>query len=69
MTPEQRAASVMAQSVYVMGELYAMQTTNQERDRKGLAQAYTEEAFDKVIGKIRSDIIEQFQIGNSISLP
>jgi len=43
-----RAAMVMAQVASLNAEVAAMQAANEERARKGLAQAYCEEAFQSV---------------------
>ena len=49
MTPEQRAAFVMGQAALLNAKIAAMQAANAERERSGLAQAYSEKQFDDVI--------------------
>lgn len=45
MTPEQKAAFVIANSVAVLGQLLAMHHKNMQRQHRGEANAYTEEQF------------------------
>ena len=49
MTPEQKAAYVMAQSVAAMATIEGMKTTNVERELQGHTLAYAEDAFTQVI--------------------
>lgn len=49
MTPEQKAAFVMAQAACAMARIAAMQAENQHRIYRGEALAYTEQAFMAVI--------------------
>jgi len=51
MTPEQKAAYVFAQAVCAIGEIEGMKALNSEREHKGCALAYDEEAFLKVSEK------------------
>jgi hypothetical protein len=44
-----RAALVVAHAARLSAEIAAMQAANAERERKGLAQAYSEEAFTNAI--------------------
>lgn len=48
MTPEQKAAYVIAMSAYVMARVAGMQAENALRIDRGDALAYPEEAFEKV---------------------
>lgn len=45
MTPEQKAAYVIAQAACASAEIAAMQAANQQRERQGFAQAWDEAAF------------------------
>lgn len=45
MTPEQKAAYVIAQAACAVIELQSMIAANNERSQSGLAQAYDEGAF------------------------
>ncbi len=49
MTPEQKAAFVMAQAACAMAEIAGMQAANQHRTQHGNSIMYGEEAFDGVI--------------------
>lgn len=49
MTPEQKAAWVMAQAAMLNAEIVAMATANSERERRGEAYAYGEDQFREVI--------------------
>lgn len=51
MTPEQKAAYVISQSVCAMVEAMGMQAENQQRTNRGLSIAYGEEAFAAVLEK------------------
>lgn len=48
MTPEQKAAYIFSQSVSLMAEIEGMKAANADREARGLAQAYGEEAFVEV---------------------
>jgi hypothetical protein len=58
MTPEQKAAFVMSQSVAAQGMIAA----NQARESQGYAQAYDESAFDSLSDTylIDSDKVQEF---------
>lgn len=45
MTPEQKAAFVIAQSVAMFAEIEGMKVMNRDRERGGYAFAYGEESF------------------------
>ena len=45
MTPEQKAAYVQGMSVSALADIEAMKIANAERDSRGEAPAYNEEAF------------------------
>lgn len=49
MTPEQKAAYVMAQSVSAMATIEGMKAANREREARGHVLAYGEDAFNGVI--------------------
>lgn len=46
MTPEQKAAFINAQSVMMQTQLQGMIAENTQRERDGLALAYSEEGFN-----------------------
>lgn len=48
MTPEQKAAFINAQSVMAQIELQGMIAENTQRERDGLALAYSEKAFSEL---------------------
>jgi hypothetical protein len=51
MTPEQRAAYIMAMAACAMAEVAGMQAENQARAHRGEATAYNEQAFNDVISR------------------
>lgn len=51
MTPEQKAAYIIAQSVCALAEIEGMKALNAEREHHGYALGYDEDAFLKVIEK------------------
>lgn len=51
MTPEQQAAYIMAQAASAMIEAIGMAAENLQRDRRGEAIAYNEQAFTDLILK------------------
>jgi len=49
MTPEQKAAYVMAQSVAAMATIEGMKAENRKREARGDTLAWNKESFDSVI--------------------
>ena len=48
MTPQEKAAYLITQSMCALAEIAGMQADNQEREHLGLAPAYQEKAFAAV---------------------
>jgi len=66
MTPEQRAAFIMAQTAMLQAELALMQAANKEREMNGYSIAYGEEQFGDLLRKYEpvlglSSVIEFFK--------
>lgn len=57
MTPEQKAAYIMAQAASLMAEVAGMQAENQMRAHRGEALAYPEQAF--------ADAVEHHVVGHN----
>lgn len=51
MTPEQKAAFVIAQAVTAYAEIEGMKTLNREREAEGKALAYDEGAFFEITNR------------------
>jgi hypothetical protein len=51
MTPEQKAAYIIAQAICALAEIEGMKTTNRMRERRGETIAYSEEEFFSVSEK------------------
>lgn len=60
MTDEQKAAYVHAQAVACQCEMEGMKARNQDRDARGLVQAYNEVAF--------GDLIDRYGLGSNTVL-
>lgn len=64
MTPEQKAAFVMAQAACAMAEIAGMQAENQHRTLHGNSNMYGEEAFSGVMTRYtigHNDVMALFQ--------
>lgn len=64
MNAEQQAAFIFAQAVSALIELEAMKATNAERELKGQAQAWNEEAFMSLQSKYviaHNDVLAFYQ--------
>lgn len=53
MTPEQKAAYIIAQSACLMATIAGMQAENQNRQHEGLSPAYTQDNFEDQILRYR----------------